>query len=37
MNGKFNAVEKMYCKKVRRGFGYELVIEKLEDGVDVKL
>ena len=35
MNGKFNAVEKMYYKKVRRGFGYELVIEKLENGVDM--
>lgn len=35
VNGKFNAVEKMYYKKVRRGFGYELVVEKLENGVDI--
>ena len=35
MNGKFNAVEKMYYKHVRKGFGSELVIEKLENGVDM--
>ena len=35
VDGKFNAAEKMYYKQVRRGFGYELVIEKLENGVDM--
>ena len=35
VDGKFNAVEKMYYKKVRKGFGSELVIEKLENGVDM--
>lgn len=35
VDGKLNAIEKMYYKQVRKGFGYELVIEKLEDGVDI--
>lgn len=37
VNGKFNAVEKMYYKHVRKGFGYELVIEKLENGIDINV
>ena len=37
VDGKFNAVEKMYYKTVRRGFGYELVIEKLENGIDINV
>ena len=27
----------MYYKKVRKGFGSELVIEKLENGVDMEV
>ena len=37
VDGKFNAVEKMYYKQVRRGFGYELVIEKLENDIDINV
>ena len=37
LNGKFNAVEKMYYKKIRKGFGSELITEKLENGVDINV
>ena len=35
VDGKLNAIEKMYYKHVRKGFGSELVIEELENGVDM--
>ena len=35
VDGKFNAVEKIYYKQIRKGFGYKLVIEKLENGIDI--
>lgn len=35
-NGKLKAIEKAYYKQTRSGFGYKLVKEKLEDGVEIE-
>ena len=35
VNGRFNAIEKVYYKQTRKGFGYKLVTEKLENGIDI--
>lgn len=34
-DGKFNAYEKVYYKRVKTGFGYKLITEKV-DGVELK-
>lgn len=35
VDGKFKAKAKQYLKRTREGFGYKLVIEKLENGIDI--
>ena len=35
VDGKFKAKAKQYFKRTREGFGYKLVIEKLENGIDI--
>lgn len=35
VDGKFKAKAKQYFKQTREGFGYKLVKEKLENGVDI--
>ena len=35
VDGKFKAKAKQYLKRTREGFGYKLVVEKLENGIDI--
>ena len=34
-DGRFKAKAKKYLKQTREGFGYKLVVEKLENGIDI--